>query len=120
MTAVWDEATFGNAPEFAGYADVPRPNVIASEAEIGDGKRRRRYTGKLRSISFPYTWSFATFRAFYNWYKNDVAEGAVNFTMTDRVMDVTGTFRLDPAAPYTVDPAGPGALRVTINATRIS
>lgn len=121
MTAVWDDTNFGSAPRFAGYSRAPRTNMLFFPTEIANGKRRRLYSGTgVRDISFKKTWSFATQRLFEAWYDNDLNEGATQFTMTDVVAGVIGTFELDPVNPWLVDEEGPGSVTVTINARRVS
>lgn len=121
MTAVWDDANFGAAAEFSGYAESPRLNVLFSPAQIGQGKRRRQYSGtNLRDITFTKTWHNATYRLFLAWFQNETAEGTIDFTMSDTTSGDTGTFLFDPVNPYSAVNVGPGTVRVTLNVQRIS
>lgn len=111
----WPTSTLGDAPEFRGFSDAPVPNVIAPDVASGSGPRYLRHTDKRRVMTFSYTWSRAQYRQFLTFFEDDIAQGALSFSMTDHLKAETGTFYIyDINGPYGAEHVGPGHLRVEI------
>lgn len=104
-------------PDFNSFQDRPRPNVIEAPVALGTPKRRRRWTGDLREITFQKTWNMADYRTFIAFYKTDLADGLLSFTMDDGILNEADvTWLLDG---YSTVHVGPGTVRCTITLTRI-
>lgn len=115
MPETW-QAEFG-VLKIAGFEITPRPNIVKSEVEIGEGKERRQYTGEHSDMRGSRVWDIATFNTFEAWYKDDIAEGVTPFEMTDPVRGDTGTFKLRSFRAVAVSGA---LLEVSFDMTRIA
>lgn len=113
--AAWPSAL--GDPEFSGFEDIPRPNIVEAPIALGTPKRRRRFTGSLRQISFSNTWTLANYRTFLAFYKDDLEDGVLPFTMNDGIKNESSAKWLIES--FTSAHVGPGAIQATITMVRI-
>lgn len=92
---------------FEGYSEQREPGLLRTEMESGPPRQAkvRSRVMKTRSVKI-YLETTANYKAFENWYANDLSEGALWFGFTDTVSKdqllarfVGGGYQSQPLAP---------------------
>lgn len=102
-----------------GRQRAPQPNVISLGTEVGEGKVRRRSTARTKRITMTFVLTRAQVAIFEAFFEDDIADGALSFTMNDSADQTTRTWRFDPQSPYSLDERASGKWSLTANLTRI-
>lgn len=87
------------------YSEQPVDGVLRTQMDAGPEKTRRRFTATPTNISFTLPWmtraEYATFKTFF---ETDLEGGALSFTATHPITNVSESFRF--RSPYQMRPVG--------------
>lgn len=97
----------------------PQANVIAFGTEVGEGKVRRRSTARTKRMPMTFVLTRAQALIFEAFFEDDLADGALTFTMKDSVDQTTRSWRFDPQSPYSLDERASGKWSLSANLIRI-
>jgi hypothetical protein len=84
MVALWP-LTLPQSFLVEGFTQEATDNVIRSATESGPSKARRRYTAAVEPFTGKMIMTIAQYTIFRNFYRNDIQDGALPFTMPDDV-----------------------------------
>ena len=110
----------GSLPQYATLRDMqwagPSNATIRTPMDVGPSKGRRRTTAPTRFVQVAYAqMTDAQLTTFENWFQNDIAMGALAFTMPHPKDQTTRTWRFaDAQSPYQVTPYTRTLWRVTM------
>jgi len=101
--AVTYPATLPQAPQRTSYKHSQASNIISSNVDVGEAKKRRRYTKPI----FNETWSLildtTQLPIFTSWFEDDLASGVLRFDFTDIITGISKEHRIKDMydlAPY--------------------
>lgn len=84
-------------------------NKISSDVEVGEGKERRRYTGKRRVMSFAMNLTSEQKAIWDDFYDNILSDGVNLFSWKDPYTGETGVvFKFTDPAPKMIPISGSG------------
>jgi len=90
-------------PQRNGFSVSQKNNVITSEVDIGEAKKRRRYTDPIMAQSWSMILTPTQKNSFINWFIVDLQSGVQRFDFTDPFSGVSSEFRINGMptfAPY--------------------
>jgi hypothetical protein len=100
--AVWpkDLACY---PVVGTWSETPQVNVVAFRPEVGPPKQRRRSTASGSLASATFKMSREALISFMRWFREDVKDGSIPFTMDHPMTDefLSWTFEEPPSVTST-------------------
>lgn len=85
-------ATLPQTPLIEGFSDEPQDSVLRSQM-TGLNKQRNRYTAALHDVSESYLLTPSQFDTFVSFYKDDLGNGAADFSKKNPINGLTETYR---------------------------
>ena len=76
------------------FSESPQPNVFRTEFENNDIKQTRRSSTKRITHEVTYFFTAAEYASFKTWYTDTALDGAMYFSATDPVDNVSKDFRI--------------------------
>jgi len=92
-------ATLPQKPLVNGSSTEDESNTIASQADVGIGQSRRRYTGQGQFATYTFRMTDAQVVIFDDWFHGGVtgiAGGSLPFDWEDPLLNVTRSFAIMP------------------------
>ncbi len=115
--AVTYPSTLPQAPQRSNYTRAQANNVISSKMDIGENKKRRRYTQPIYNEKWSMLLNETQLPIFTSWFEDDLSSGVLRFTFTDIVTGTTEDFRIKEM--YNLAPYGScGAYKVSFDVER--
>jgi hypothetical protein len=113
--AVWP-AELPQVPLVQGYTRKPQAARVRSAVDAGPAKVRRRFTAKVRNVTYLITVNKEQWAIFWNFYDNTLAQGSLPFDWIDGVSGDPATLRFGEDEPSEAPANGnePGYLTITM------
>ena len=116
--AVAYPSTLPQNPQRSGYSRSQANNVISSKVDIGEAKKRRRYTQPIFNENWSMILSETQVPIFTSWFEDDLKSGVLRFDFTDIITEVTEEFRIKEM--YELNPYGTcGVYMVSFDVERL-
>jgi hypothetical protein len=113
--AVWP-AELPEYPLVQGYTRKPQAARVRSAVDAGPAKVRRRFTAKVRNVTYLVTLTKAQLAIFWDFYDNTLAEGSLPFNWVDGVTGAPAVLRFADDEPSEAPANGnePGYLTISM------
>ena len=116
--AVAYPSTLPQNPQRGNYTRAQANNVINSKMDIGESKKRRRYTQPIYNEKWSMLLNETQLPIFTSWFEDDLKSGVLRFEYTDIITDTTEEFRIKEM--YDLRPYGScGAYMVNFDVERL-
>ena len=105
-------------PQRPEYTRAQSSNVISSSVDIGEAKKRRRYTQPILNETWSLVLTEAQRDIFIAWFEDDISSGVLRFEYTDIITETLEEFRIKEM--YKLVPYGKcGEYKATFDVERL-
>jgi hypothetical protein len=111
MTAAWPVGV-PHRPKANSYSETPEDNLARFQPEAGPAITRRRSTIATAAITYDLVMDYLDYQIFETWWRETIAEGALEFTLAHPRGGGDGTFVM--TAPPTLVEFGRDTLLVSV------